>query len=135
MDLRETGCENGRQIKLAQDRVQWRPLALATLNFPVLLSEGQLIILLFYAIAMGWTTGVSIPGRGSDGIFPFATAFRPALRLIQPPPIQWVLGALNPGIKRPRREADHSPPSSAEVKNVFSYTYALPIRLHGVVLS
>jgi hypothetical protein len=26
------------------------------------------------------------------------------------------------GVKRPRREADHSPPSSAEVKNAWSYT-------------
>jgi hypothetical protein len=28
-----------------------------------------------------------------------------------------VAGALYLGLKRPRREADHSPPSSAEVKN------------------
>jgi hypothetical protein len=26
-----------------------------------------------------------------------------------------------PGIKQPGREADHSPPSSAEVKNAWSY--------------
>jgi hypothetical protein len=26
------------------------------------------------------------------------------------------------GVKRPGREADHSPPSSAEVKNAWSYT-------------
>jgi len=26
------------------------------------------------------------------------------------------------GLKRPKREADHSPSSSAEVKNVWSYT-------------
>jgi hypothetical protein len=32
-------------------------------------------------------------------------------------------------------EADHSPLSSAEVKNVLSYTSPSPIRLHGVVLS
>jgi hypothetical protein len=32
------------------------------------------------------------------------------------PPIQWVLGALTLGIKRPGREADHSPSSSADVK-------------------
>jgi hypothetical protein len=40
-----------------------------------------------------------------------------------------------PGVKRPVREADHSLPSSAEVKNAWSYTSTLPIRLHGVVLS
>jgi len=27
-----------------------------------------------------------------------------------------------PGIKRPGREADHSLPSSADIKNVWSYT-------------
>jgi hypothetical protein len=32
------------------------------------------------------------------------------------PPIHWVPGALSLGVKRPGREADHSPPSSAEVK-------------------
>jgi hypothetical protein len=31
-------------------------------------------------------------------------------------------------------EADHSPPSSAEVKNAWSYTSTPPVRLHGVVL-
>jgi hypothetical protein len=30
-------------------------------------------------------------------------------------PIQWVPGANSPGIKRPRREAQHSPPSSVEL--------------------
>jgi hypothetical protein len=44
-------------------------------------------------------------------------------------------GALSLGIKRPGREADHSPPSSAEVKNAWSYTSTPPICLHGVVLS
>jgi hypothetical protein len=32
------------------------------------------------------------------------------------PPIQWVPEALALGVKWPGREADHSPPSSAEVK-------------------
>jgi hypothetical protein len=40
---------------------------------------------------------------------------RTTLGSIQPP-IQWVLGALFLGVKRPGREADYSPPSSAEVK-------------------
>jgi hypothetical protein len=31
-------------------------------------------------------------------------------------PIKWVLGALSLGVKWPGRGADHSPPSSAEVK-------------------
>jgi hypothetical protein len=49
------------------------------------------------------------------------TASRPALGPIQPPS-QWVPGALSLGVKQPGREADHSPPSSAEVKNWWSYT-------------
>jgi hypothetical protein len=32
------------------------------------------------------------------------------------PPIQWMPGAPSLSVKRPAREADHSPPSSVEVK-------------------
>jgi hypothetical protein len=42
---------------------------------------------------------------------------------------------LSLGMKRPECEADHSPPSSAEVKNELSYISIPPIRLHDVVLS
>jgi len=31
------------------------------------------------------------------------------------PPIQWVPGVLSLGVNQPGHEADHSPPSSAEV--------------------
>jgi hypothetical protein len=48
-------------------------------------------------------------------IFLFTTASRTALGPTQPP-IQWVPGALSLGVKRLGREADHSPPSSFEVK-------------------
>jgi hypothetical protein len=48
--------------------------------------------------------------------FLFATVSRPALGPTQPP-TKWVLGVLSLGIKRPEREANHSPPSSAEVKD------------------
>jgi len=50
-------------------------------------------------------------------------------------PIKWTPGALSLTVKRPGREAEHSPPPSAEVKKVRSYTSSPPIRLHGVVLS
>jgi hypothetical protein len=50
------------------------------------------------------------------------------------PPIQSAPGALSLGVKRPEREADHSPPSSAEVKFSWSYTSTPPVPLHGVVL-
>jgi len=46
-----------------------------------------------------------------------------------------VRDTLSLGTKRPGLEADHSPPSSAEVNNAWSYTSPPPIRLHGVVLS
>jgi len=50
-------------------------------------------------------------------MFPLASVSRPALGPTQPP-VQWVPGVLSPGVKaRPGRDADHSPPSSAEVEN------------------
>jgi hypothetical protein len=51
--------------------------------------------------------------------------FRLALGSTQPP-IQCVPGAFPPGIKRPVREADHSPPCSAEVKMTWIYTSTPP---------
>jgi hypothetical protein len=41
--------------------------------------------------------------------------------------------ALSLEAKRPRREADHSPPSSTEVKNSWICTSTLPIHFHGVM--
>jgi hypothetical protein len=67
-------------------------------------------------------------------IFLFASVSRRALGPTQPP-IQRVSEALSLGIKRPGREADHSPPSSAEVQNAWRYTSTPLIRLHSVVLS
>jgi hypothetical protein len=37
------------------------------------------------------------------------------------PHIQFELGVISPKVKRPRREADHSPLSSTEVKNEWSH--------------
>jgi hypothetical protein len=51
------------------------------------------------------------------------------------PPIQLVPGALSLGVKQPGREADHTLPSNAEVKERVELYPTLPIRLHGVVLS
>jgi hypothetical protein len=57
----------------------------------------------------------SIPSRLQE-IFLFCTASRPDLVSTQLY-IQWILGAISFG-----READHSPPSSAEARNEWSYT-------------
>jgi hypothetical protein len=66
--------------------------------------------------SVGITTGYGQNGRGFDSRqgqenFLYSAACRSALRLTQLP-IQWV-----PGVKRPGREADHSRPSSAVVRN------------------
>jgi hypothetical protein len=54
--------------------------------------------------------------RQGQDIFRFSVASRPALGPIQPP-LQWLQAGLSPGIKRQKREADHSHPSGVEVKN------------------
>jgi hypothetical protein len=56
--------------------------------------------------------------------FLFSMLSRLALRPTEHP-IQWVPGALSPGIKQPGREADHSPSTIAQVK-MWIYTSAPP---------
>jgi hypothetical protein len=68
----------------------------------------------------GTALGYGLDDRGFEsrqglGIFLFTTASRPALGPTQTP-IQWAPGALSLGIKQLGPEADHSPPSSVEVK-------------------
>jgi hypothetical protein len=65
----------------------------------------------------------SSPGRVKN--FHFSMSSRPALGPTQPP-FPWVLGALSPGLKQPRCEAGHSPPTSAEVKKTWVYTSTPP---------
>jgi hypothetical protein len=66
--------------------------------------------------ATGWTIGVlGFDSLRGLGIFLFPTASRTALGPTQPP-VQWVPGILFLGVKRPGRKTDHSPPSSAKVK-------------------
>jgi hypothetical protein len=57
--------------------------------------------------------------------FHFFMSSLPALGPTQPP-IQSVTGTPSPGVKRPGREADHSPPTSAEVKKTLVYTSTPP---------
>jgi hypothetical protein len=44
-------------------------------------------------------------------------------------------GSLPGGVNRSWREADYSPPTRAEVKKSWVYTFTPPLRLHGVVLN
>jgi hypothetical protein len=50
-------------------------------------------------------------------------------------PTSYPIGAFSLGVKRPRREADHSPPSRPEIKKAWIYIFTPLIRLHGVALS
>jgi hypothetical protein len=74
-------------------------------------------------------TGYGLDDRGVGVRVPvgsriFSSPRRPERLRSTQPPIQWVPGALSPGVKRQGREADHSPPASVEA-----------LRLHGVVLN
>jgi hypothetical protein len=65
----------------------------------------------------------SSPGRVKN--FLFYTSSKPALGSTQTP-IQWILGALSPEVKRQGGEAGHSPPASVEVKKMWIYTSTPP---------
>jgi hypothetical protein len=65
----------------------------------------------------------STPGKIKK--FLFSTSSRPALGSTQTP-FQWVPGALSPRVKRPVREAGHSPSISDEVKKMWIYTSIPP---------
>jgi hypothetical protein len=82
--------------------------------------------------AIGVVTGCGLDDRGDGVHVPvgsriFSTSFRPALESTQPS-TRWIPGAVSPRVKRPGREAEHSPPTSAESKKIH-----FPMKLHGVV--
>jgi hypothetical protein len=89
-------------------RLLWNPKAGPSLCVTF---RHKLVIFSFY----GDDRGSRVRFPAGAGIFLFTTASRTALGPTQPP-IQWVLATLSLEVKRPGREADHSPPSSAEVK-------------------
>jgi hypothetical protein len=76
----------------------------------------------FSGIELGYELddrGVRVP-KGSGNFSPHHGVI-PALVPNQPL-IQWVPGALSPGVKRPGREADQSHSYNAKVKKARSYT-------------
>jgi hypothetical protein len=104
-----------------------------------------------FSCSMWWVVGAGMAYRYSDWLqaerprgrssrprkvknFLFSTSSRQSLGSTQTP-TRWVPDALFSGVKRPGREADHSPPASAEVKKMWFYTSTPPKRLHGVVLN
>jgi hypothetical protein len=68
---------------------------------------------------------VRVPVESTIFTSPLLFFWWPTLRPIQPP-IQWILEALSPGVKRLGSEADHSPPTSAKVKKTWVYTSTAP---------
>jgi hypothetical protein len=82
--------------------------------------------------AVGIATGCGLDDRGVGvrvpvGLRIFSSPRRPD-RLCGPPELisNVYRGALSPGVKRPGREVDHSPPTSAEVKKMCGSIHPLP---------
>jgi hypothetical protein len=66
---------------------------------------------------MGWTNEKSVfDSQQEQKTFNFSTMSKLALGPIHPT-IQWILGALSPGVKWLGHEAYYSSPSSAKIKN------------------
>jgi hypothetical protein len=63
------------------------------------------------------------PGRVKNYLF--SASSRPALGPIQPL-IHCEPATLSSGVKRPRCEADHSPPTIAKVKKMWTHTFTPP---------
>jgi hypothetical protein len=114
-------------MELAWDSAKW----LVLFCFRVLLS---IVTGVWYrsrdsAVGIASVYGLNDPGVGirvpvEARIFSSRSS-RPVLGPTQPP-VQWVPGALSPGKKLPGREADHSPPTSADVKKTWIYTSTSP---------
>jgi hypothetical protein len=79
---------------------------------------------------MNWTTGVRFSAR--EKLFLLHSVHTGSGTHPASYPIG--TGCSSPGVKRPVREPDHSPPASAEVKNDGAIP-PLPIRLHGIMLN
>jgi hypothetical protein len=85
-----------------------------------------------FGIALSY--GMENPGSitGSAGFFSFPQRPDQLLRPAQPL-IQWVLGALSQGVKRPGRDAGNSPRLVQRSRKVELYLHS-PICIHGIVL-
>jgi hypothetical protein len=69
---------------------------------------------MFFVLLVGWE-GVTVKLKFmlvvTESLFLVRTFLGPTQ-----PPIHWVQGTLSLGVKRPEREANHSLPSSVEIK-------------------
>jgi hypothetical protein len=77
-------------------------------------------------LVKGWTTeGSEFESRWGQE-FSFLHVIQTGSGAPTQPPIEGVPGALSPGVKWQGREADHSPPTNAEVKKMWIYTSTPP---------
>jgi hypothetical protein len=122
MIYKELRFEDVGRIHLAQVKNQWRAIVNTVMNLRIRQTAGNFLIswanigccIQFKESrnsSVGIVLGYGLDDRGSL----FITASRTALEPTQPP-IQWVPGGSFSGVKGPGHEADHSPPSNAEVK-------------------
>jgi hypothetical protein len=95
--------------------------------------EWESRLLSWYSVGLrtSWMIGGLSPGSGWE----FSPHHRVQNGSGAHPPIQWLSGGVSLGVKRPGCEADHSPPSSDEVKKAWRYTSTHLMCLNSVVLS
>jgi hypothetical protein len=82
-----------------QDGEEWRRLSQ---HNPIWYERRWVVVVMMIAYSHNTVTLITAAEIKSLNIQPWPTQS----------PIQWVIGALSPG-----RQADHAPPSSAEIKN------------------
>jgi hypothetical protein len=87
--------------------------------------------------SVGTATFYGLDGRGTGfrvhaELRISASPYRPD-RLCGPPKNPVGTGGSFPGVKRPGRESDHSPPTTAEVEETLVCTSAPPISLQCIV--
>jgi hypothetical protein len=81
-------------------------------------------------IATGWMAGVRFPGGSKF----FSSQLPDRLWGLHSCLSNWYEGAFYPVVRRPGRETDHSPTSSAEVKNGGVYLHS-PIYFNDIMLN
>jgi hypothetical protein len=91
------------------------------------------------ASAVGRAAGYVQDDRGVGVRVPvelriFTSPCRPDMFCGPPDLLNRYRGIFPWGLKRPKRETDHSPPTTAEVKKKWVYTFTPPLSLHGAVL-
>jgi hypothetical protein len=104
-----------------------------------MVSKNSIILLIYHRhknrdSAVGIATSYGLDDRRVGVRVPVRSRIFLLSKSSRPDTIPFVPGAIYPGVKRPGREVDHSPATSAEVKKMWIYT-STPIHLYGLVLN